>query len=287
MSATVELLGKPLAAQVRASVAEQAARRRAGGLVPAMTALLASDDPASLSYAQSKAKAAAKLGIDLEVVDLGADLSQADLEEAVGAQSARSDVHGVLLELPVTAGLDAEPALRRIHPHKDVDGLTPHNLGLIMARREHEAILPATPQACVMLAESYLPLAGRLVGLVGRGRTVGRPLAEMLVNRDATVTVCHTKTPDLRARLEPCEVVVVAAGRAGLIGSAELREGHVVVDAGINYVDGKLVGDVDAESVAGVVAALTPVPGGVGPLTTAIVFANLMRAIALQLGEVP
>src|SRR5262249_54599413 len=137
-------------------------------------------------------------------------------------------------------------------------------------------------QACVELAGAHTPLAGKRVGLVGRGRTVGRPLLAMLVNRHATVTVCHTRTPDLKAALAPCEIVFVAAGKAGLIRADHLSPGRVVVGGGINVVGDRVVGDVDEASGRGKVQALTPVPGGVGPLTTAILFRNLVRAVALQ-----
>jgi methylenetetrahydrofolate dehydrogenase (NADP+)/methenyltetrahydrofolate cyclohydrolase len=167
-------------------------------------------------------------------------------------------------------------------PHKDVDGLTPLNLGLVASGRESEAIPAATPQACIELAETQGSLVGKKVGVVGRGRTVGRPLASMLINRHATVTVCHTRTRDLREALAHCDVVMVAAGKPGLIRAEHLSTGQIVIDAGINVVTDGLVGDVDAESVRPIAAALTPVPGGVGTLTTAIVFRNLMRAMRLQ-----
>ncbi|MEE8270436.1 MAG: bifunctional 5,10-methylenetetrahydrofolate dehydrogenase/5,10-methenyltetrahydrofolate cyclohydrolase, partial [Alphaproteobacteria bacterium] len=168
-----------------------------------------------------------------------------------------------------------------------VDGLTPVNLGLIAAGNEAAAIAPATPLACIRLAESAAPLAGRRAVVVGRGRSVGRALIAMLINRDATVTVCHTKTPDLAAAIAPCDFVFVAAGRPGLITAAHLASGQIVIDAGINVVDDgaggqRIVGDVAADGVAAKAAALSPVPGGVGPLTTTLVFHNLLRAIELQ-----
>jgi methylenetetrahydrofolate dehydrogenase (NADP+)/methenyltetrahydrofolate cyclohydrolase len=194
-------------------------------------------------------------------------------------------VDGILLELPLAAGLNANAALDRIAPGKDIDGLTAYNLGLVSAGREDEALTSATAQACILLAETQGALAGKRVALIGRGRTVGRPLMGMLINRHATVTVCHTRTRDLGAAIADCEIVMVAIGKARQITGGELRPGQIVIDAGINYLDGKLVGDVDAESVEGVVAALTPVPGGVGPLTSALIFQNLIRAAQRSRGE--
>jgi methylenetetrahydrofolate dehydrogenase (NADP+)/methenyltetrahydrofolate cyclohydrolase len=214
----------------------------------------------------------------VEIHNLGTGSTQARLLEACRALSADVTVDGILLELPLAPGLDADAALDEIAPGKDIDGLTPWNLGLVSAGREEDALTSATAQACVLLAETQGALAGKRVGLIGRGRTVGRPLMGMLINRHATVTVCHTRTRDLKAAIADCDIVMVAIGKARQITGGQLRPGQVVIDAGINYLDGKLVGDVDAASVEGVAAALTPVPGGVGPLTSALIFQNLIRA---------
>jgi methylenetetrahydrofolate dehydrogenase (NADP+)/methenyltetrahydrofolate cyclohydrolase len=209
---------------------------------------------------------------------MGPRTTQAQLLAECRALSADPAVHGILLELPLAAGLEADAALDQIAPAKDIDGLTPYNLGLISAGREQEALTSATAQACILLAETQGALAGKRVALIGRGRTVGRPLMGMLINRHATVTVCHTRTRDLAAAIADCDIVMVAIGKARQLTGAQLRPGQTVIDAGINYLDGKLVGDVDAASVEGIAAALTPVPGGVGPLTSALIFQNLIRA---------
>ena len=276
--ATVKLRGDVLAKEVKLTVGEAAERLAAAGTPPKMAVILASEDPASVTYAEAKKKAAAALGIEVEIHHLGMRTTQAELLAICRALSADGTVHGILLELPLAAGLDADEALGEIAPEKDIDGLTPYNLGLISAGKEADALTSATAQACILLAETQGPLSGKRVALIGRGRTVGRPLMGMLVNRHATVTVCHTRTRDLKAAIADCEVVMVAIGKARRITGAELGAGQVVIDAGINYLDGKLVGDVDAASVEGVAAALTPVPGGVGPLTSALIFQNLIRA---------
>ncbi|HET8727172.1 MAG TPA: bifunctional 5,10-methylenetetrahydrofolate dehydrogenase/5,10-methenyltetrahydrofolate cyclohydrolase, partial [Alphaproteobacteria bacterium] len=229
-------------------------------------------------------RTADKLGIRLRLERVDPGQGQDALDALIDRLSADPATHGILLELPLDKRLDGEAAIRRIAPEKDVDGLTPANLGLIAAGREALAIAPATPLACIRLAESATSLRGKRVAVVGRGRSVGRALIPMLINRDATVTVCHTKTPDLAAAIAPCEVVFVACGAPGLVTGDKLQPGQIVVDAGISVVDGKVVGDVDMESATAKVSALTPVPGGVGPLTSTLIFHNLMKAIALQRG---
>jgi methylenetetrahydrofolate dehydrogenase (NADP+)/methenyltetrahydrofolate cyclohydrolase len=276
--ATLKLRGDVLAKSIKESVREAAARLSAAGVRPKMAVLLASQDAASVTYAEAKKKGAAALGIELEIHNLGSGTTQAQLLEACRALSADSAVHGILLELPLAPGLNADAALDAIAPCKDIDGLTPWNLGLVSAGRERDALTSATALACILLAETQGPLSGKRVALIGRGRTVGRPLMGMLVNRHATVTVCHTRTRDLREAIADCEIVMVAIGKARQITGAHLRPGQIVIDAGINYVDGKLAGDVDAASAEGVAAALTPVPGGVGPLTSALIFQNLIQA---------
>jgi methylenetetrahydrofolate dehydrogenase (NADP+)/methenyltetrahydrofolate cyclohydrolase len=276
--ATVKLRGDVLAKSVKQAVLEAAGELTAAGAPPKMAVILASEDPASVTYAEAKKKTAATLGIEVEIHNLGTGSTQARLLEACRALSADVTVDGILLELPLAPGLNADAALDEIAPGKDIDGLTPWNLGLVSAGREEDALTSATAQACVLLAETQGALAGKRVGLIGRGRTVGRPLMGMLINRHATVTVCHTRTRDLKAAIADCDIVMVAIGKARQITGGQLRPGQVVIDAGINYLDGKLVGDVDAASVEGVAAALTPVPGGVGPLTSALIFQNLIRA---------
>ena len=282
MNEAILLRGGALAEPIRAEIAAEAARLTDRGITPHLVVLVASDDPGVASYAQSKSKTAAKLGVALTVETVDPAEGQAALEARLTALSRTPTVHGLVLALPVAPGLDTEAAIGCIDPIKDVDGLTPANLGLIALGREAEAIAPATPQACIRLAETQGPLAGKRVAVIGRGRSVGRALIPMLINRDATLTVCHSRTPDLAAAIAPCEVVFVAAGRPGLIGAAHIRPAQIVIDAGISIVDGKVVGDVDQDAIRETASALTPVPGGVGPLTSTLVFANLTRAIALQ-----
>ena len=275
------LKGAPLAKAHRETVATTVERLRGGGITPCLAVVVASDDPAVRAYADSKGRTAAKLGIDLKLVTIDPAEGQAAAEQQVTALSADPSVHGILIEVPVDKRLDDGGLIARLDPTKDVDGLTSANLGLVAAGREADALASATPLACIELAASARELRGAVVAVVGRGRSVGRALIPMLVNRDATVTVCHTKTKDLAAALAPADIIFVAAGRAGLLGPDLVRSGQIVVDAGINVTDDGITGDADP-AVADVAAAMTPVPGGVGPLTSTLIFVNLMKAMSLQ-----
>ena len=281
MSLARELRGAPLAETVRTGVAADAAALAGRGLVPNLAVVVASADPSVRKYAEAKGRTAVKVGVRLTVVEIDPTAGQAAAAARMDALSADASVHGILLELPVDAALDGADLIARIAPEKDVDGLTAINLGLIAAGREQDAIAPATPLACIRLAEECGPLRGLTVAVVGRGRSVGRALIPMLINRDATVTVCHTRTPDLQAAIAPADVVFVAAGRPSLITQAHIRHGQVVIDAGINVGEDGVVGDV-ARDCSAIAAAITPVPGGVGPLTSTLIFTNLMQAMRLQ-----
>ncbi|WP_407539223.1 bifunctional 5,10-methylenetetrahydrofolate dehydrogenase/5,10-methenyltetrahydrofolate cyclohydrolase [Deinococcus radiomollis] len=275
------LLGKPLADTVTREVRQGILER---GLAPRMVAVVASDDPATAVYVQSKARQAARLGVTFDIRDLGADISQAELHAELERLSSDDTVHGIMLELPLAPGLDADLATLHMAPAKDIEGLTPANLALVAAGREAEALLPPTPRSIRFLLREVLDLQGSRIAIIGPGRTVGRPLTWMLNNRGATVTLLNEFTRDLAAVLAPQDAVVVAVGRAGLLRAEHVRPGQVVIDAGINVTETGVVGDA-APEVAGLVSAITPVPGGVGPLTSALMFQNLLRAMRLQRSE--
>jgi methylenetetrahydrofolate dehydrogenase (NADP+)/methenyltetrahydrofolate cyclohydrolase len=284
---TKELRGDVLAKNIREETRASVEGLRSRGILPRLAAVLTDSNPAILSYAESKSRMALDIGITFDLVVLSPGETQDKLEATLTELGADPAVHGIILELPLASGFNIGPALDRIPPHKDIDGLTTTNLGLLYAGREEEALVAATPQACVMLAEAALKeegreLSGTRVGVVGKGRTVGTPLISMLLNRHATVTVCHSKTKDLASALQDCDIVFAAAGKPGLLDCEVLREGQMLIDAGITVVDGKARGDVDMESARGFVRALTPVPQGVGPVTTALIFKNLLRAIQFQ-----
>lgn len=290
MTEPQSLRGKPLARGVTREVRGALAGWTAGaaGFRPHLVSVLASSDPASRVYVDSKARQAGRLGVRFTVRELGPEASQEELETALRQLSADGDVHGVVLELPLAPGLDADAALLYIAPRKDVEGLTPANLALIAAGREAEALLPPTPRSVRFLLREALgdDLRGRRVAVIGPGRTVGRPLTFMLNNRGVTVTLCNEHTRDLADVLEGQDAVVVAVGHAGLLCPEQVQPHHIVIDAGINVrpdaEGGGVIGDARPELP---VRAQTPVPGGVGPLTSALMFQNLVRAVRLQRGE--
>lgn len=282
MSARV-IKGGPVAARIRAQVAAQVAAGNGCGHPPRLQVLLAGDDPGSHWYAQAKVKLGAKLGIAVAVDRFPAAAATATLCAAVRAWNRDPAVHGILVELPLPAGVDKRQVLETITPAKDVDGVTPVNRGLLFGGAEEAALIPATPLACLeLLAEAQVRPAGKRAAVVGRGDTVGRPLAALLLTRHATVTICHTRTRDLAAAVREADVVFAAAGRPGVVTGAMIRPGAAVIDAGISEVAGEVVGDVEWDSVAAVAGAATPVPGGVGNVTTALLMRNVLRARALQ-----
>lgn len=251
---------------------------------PCIATILVEGDLASAYYAKMKQKAADKLGVSFQLHAFGKDATEQEILELIAKLNADRDVHGIMLELPLPEHLSAAAIERAIAPLKDVDGVTPFNkLATITGER---GIYPATPQACIRLLKHYgYSLAGKNVTLVGRGQTVGLPLFHMLQREQATVTVCHSRTPDLAFHLRHAEIAFAAVGRPNLITRDMVHPALVLVDAGINESDdGSIAGDI-ARDVADEVTAITPVPGGVGTLTTAILFENVLRALDYQLGE--
>ena len=282
MSARV-IKGGPVAARIRAQVAAGVAAGNGQGDPPRLQVLLAGDDPGSLWYARAKAKLGTRLGVRVEVERFPANVTTATLRAAIHDWNEDSAVHGILVELPLPVGVEKGLVLAAIEPRKDVDGVTPVNRGLLFSGAEDAALLPATPLACLeLLAEVPVRPEGRHAAVVGRGDTVGRPLAALLVTRHATVTICHTRTPDLAAVVRGADLVFAAAGRPGVVCGEMIRPGATVIDAGITEVGEGIVGDVDWDSVTAVAGAASPVPGGVGTVTTALIMRNVLRARALQ-----
>lgn len=269
--------GKPVAAAVLDEVRE---RVGALGRRPALATILVGDDPASRSYIRSKRRRAGEVGIDSVHNELSAGATQDEVTDLIGRLNSDPEVDGILLQLPLPGGLDGEAAAMRINPEKDADGLHPANLGMIVVDRP--GLVPCTPAGCLRILEFYdVPVRGAEVVVVGRSFLVGRPLALLLAARgtDATVTIAHSRTRDLAAVTRRADIVVAAVGSPGMITGEYVRPGAVVVDVGINRTaDGRLVGDVDHQSVSEVASALTPVPGGVGPMTVAMLMRNTIQA---------
>jgi len=277
----VWLRAKETAEQVRAEVAAEAERQRANGTIPKIAALVVGNDPASVYYAETKRKVAAKLGIEFELMMQPGDVTQEQLIRIVSEWSRDAAVHGIMLELPLPAHISTSAVAEAIDPLKDVDGVTPANR--LAGMTGEPGLVPATPQSCIRLLKAYgYTLEGKNVTLVGRGQTVGLPLFHMLQREQATVTVCHSRTPDLAFHLKHADIVVAAVGKPGIITWEMIRPGTIVIDAGIHELpDGRITGDVDPHAIE-VAEAMSPVPGGVGTLTTALLFENAMRAIWLQ-----
>jgi len=285
MARPLLLDGRVAARAVRAELAKRVDALEARGVKPGLRVLQVGSDPASSIYVASKVKASAKTGIDARVELLAENAGFAAVAEAIDAWNQDPAVHGFIIQLPLPHGIDSHAALSLVNPQKDVDGLSPASLGALAAGRPR--FMPATPSGIIeLLLRNGIAIPGRRVVIVGRGELVGRPLASMLLLKgergDATVTVCHSRTSDLGVVCRTAEILVVATGRAGLVTGEMVSDGVVVVDAGTNSVGGKLVGDVDFESVAAKASAITPVPGGVGPMTVAMLLANTVRAAELE-----
>ena len=252
-----------------------------GAPKPRLAVVLIGDDPASHVYVRNKQRACEKAGIDTEDEMPSADISPDALIALVDRLNEDPAVNGVLVQLPLPDHIDEATVLERIRPEKDVDGFHPINLGKLLLGED--ALAPATPAGIIaMLDHAGIEIQGKNVAMVGRSRIVGKPLAAMFVNRSATVTVCHSKTRDLKEECRRADIVVAAIGRARMIDADYIRDGAVVIDVGINRVDDKLVGDVDFDAVVDKAGAITPVPGGVGPMTITMLLHNTLKAYRFQ-----
>ncbi|MCZ2818114.1 bifunctional 5,10-methylenetetrahydrofolate dehydrogenase/5,10-methenyltetrahydrofolate cyclohydrolase [Modestobacter sp. VKM Ac-2984] len=275
---TARLSGRELAAGIRAEVAAAAAELAAAGTPPRLAVLVATADESSSWYVRSIARAAAETGVVCSVVDLGESATPDRIRAELAALSRDPAVHGIILQTPLPADAVFEDLAAAIDPAKDVDGANPLSLGRLAAGLP--AFAPATAAAVLALLDHHgIPLSGAHAVVVGRSTVVGKPVAHLLLQRDATVTVCHSRTKELAEVTGSADVLVVAVGRPGLVTAEHVAEGAVVIDVGTNPTpDGGLVGDVDAGSVSGRVAGLTPVPGGVGPVTTALLLHQTIQA---------
>ncbi len=277
MSATV-IDGKAVAAEMRARVASGVATFAAErGRKPGLATVLVGDDPASHVYVGSKRKLTEEAGMASFHHGLGVETSQAELVALVDELGADDAVDGILVQLPLPEGLDQDEVIARIDPAKDADGLTAVSAGLLAQGRP--GLTPCTPMGVVeLLRAAGTPIEGAEAAIVGRSILVGRPLASLLVGADATVTICHSRTRDLAGVLGRADILVAAAGSPGLVTAEMVKPGATVIDVGTNRTAAGLVGDVDFDAVAEVAGAITPVPGGVGPMTIAMLLVNTLRA---------
>lgn len=276
--------GKAVAAALRAALVPRVAALAARGVRPGLAAVLAGDDPASRLYVRNKMRACSETGLHSEVHEFPADVSEAALLERIARLNADPRVHGIIVQLPLPPALDAAPVLAAVSPAKDVDGFHAANLGALVQDRPR--FVPGTPAGVMRLVDhAGVALAGRRAVVIGRSAIVGKPMALLLLQRDATVTICHSKTADLAAVTREADLLVAAAGRAKLVTAAMVKPGACVIDVGINRrADGKIEGDVDFDAVKEVAGWITPVPGGVGPMTVAMLIANTVQAAEQSLG---
>ena len=281
------LEGGPIAAEIRAAVAEDVASFTvAAGRPPGLAVVIIGRDAPSTVYLEQILRGCAKVGIEARFVELEGEATESAVVERIRELNADPAVDGVIVQMPLPATIRLRSVIDAIDPAKDIDGIHPLNAGLL--RLGYDGFLPATAHAAVeILRRSGLEIAGKDAVVIGRSAVVGMPAAFLLVKEDATVTVCHSRTRGLADHVRRADIVVVAAGHPGLVTGAMLKPGAIVVDVGINVVEGRLVGDVDFATAREVAAAITPVPGGVGPLTNALLLTHLVRAAQRQASRTP
>ena len=276
------LEGGPIASEIRQAVSEDvAAYRERHGRPPVLAVVICGRDAPSMVYLRQIIRGCEKVGIEGRLVEVDGEASEESLVETIRELNADPTVNGIIVQMPLPPTIRLRRVVEAIDPARDIDGIHPLNAGLL--RLGYDGFLPATAHAAVeILRRSEIEIEGKRAVVVGRSAVVGMPAAFLLVRENATVTVCHSRTRDLARHVKDAEIVLVAAGRPGLITGPMLRRGAVVVDIGINVVEGRIVGDVDFESARRVASAITPVPGGVGPLTNALLLAHLVRAALAQ-----
>ena len=270
--------GNAIARELRAGLIRRVAALAAMGVRPGLAVLQAGNHPASKVYVRNKMKACGEVGLYSEHIELPADADESTLLERIRTLNRDSRIHGILVQLPLPTGLSAERVLDALAPTKDVDGFHPVNMGLLAAGSPR--FVPCTPLGVMKLIEhEEVGVQGRHAVVVGRSNIVGKPMALLLLQKDATVTICNSRTPDLGAMTSQADILVVAAGRPKLVTAGMVKPGAVVIDVGINRLaDGRLAGDVDFQSVLGTASCITPVPGGVGPMTIAMLLENTVMS---------
>ena len=282
MPEAVIIDGKKIAEETRAALKEEIAALGKKRITPGLATVLVGEDPASQVYVNMKEKACDKLGILSRGVRLAADIRQEDLVAEIESLNADPAIHGILVQLPLPKHLDTASALLKVGPDKDVDGFHPVNLGKLLSAKSWDALprfVPCTPAGSIKLIDSTgVAIEGKKAVVVGRSLIVGKPVAMLLLSRNATVTLCHSRTQDLGAFTREADILVAAVGVPRLIKGDMIKPGAVVIDVGVNRLEEGLVGDVDFETAKSVAGYLTPVPGGVGPMTITMLLANTVRS---------
>ena len=278
MTAAKLLDGKSLAAQVRTGVKQKVTALAQRGIRPGLAVILAGDDPASRVYVKNKVRACEETGIASTLIELPGSVSQGELLAQVDRLNRDAAVHGILVQLPLPKQIDSSKVLEAVSPAKDVDGFHEANMGALLAGQPR--LVPCTPAGVMRLLEhAQVPIAGRRAVVIGRSNIVGKPLSLLLLQKDATVTICHSKTTAIEAVTREADILVAAIGRAKLVRAEMVKPGACVIDVGVNRLaDGRLAGDVDFEAVKNIAGWITPVPGGVGPMTIAMLLENCLLA---------
>ena len=269
--------GKVLSAEIKEQVAQRVAAMKAQGVTPGLAVILVGNDPASEIYVRNKGKGCEETGMLSRTIRMDGNTTQEELEEEIEKLNRDPVIHGILVQLPLPAHLDEQAALAKILPEKDVDGFHLVNTGHLM--NGTEGVVPCTPKgALYMIRSAGIDLSGKEAVVIGRSNIVGKPMAMLLLQQNCTVTMCHSRTRDLAEHTRRADILVAAVGKAGFVTADMVKPGAVVIDVGINRVDGKVCGDVDFETVKEVAGWITPVPGGVGRMTIAMLLANTADA---------
>ncbi|MFC3419861.1 bifunctional 5,10-methylenetetrahydrofolate dehydrogenase/5,10-methenyltetrahydrofolate cyclohydrolase [Salinicoccus hispanicus] len=274
---TAELLnGREIAKSYRAGLAEEVEKLKNLGITPNLTVVIVGNDGASLSYVRSKNKAAEKIGMASDIIHLDSDITESELLDTIDRLNSDDAVNGILVQVPLPEQISEEKVLEAIAPYKDVDGFHPMNIGRLYTGQR--TFVPCTPLGIMELLKHTGSLEGKDVAVIGRSHIVGQPVAKLLTDQHATVTLMHSRTQGMIEKLKNYDIIVSAVGAPGLVTGAHLKEGAIVIDVGNTVVDEKLVGDVDFESAKEVAGFITPVPGGVGPMTITMVLNNTLLA---------
>ena len=280
----IELLGKPVAQARKAVLQEKMQVLANQGVTITLGILLVGDDSAAKMYATFMEKVAKGANFDTELVELPKTATQEEVEAVIHKFNTDERIYGVLPLMPMPKHIDSEAVISALDPAKDIDGLTTYNIGLVSAGKG--GYVPCTPKACMAIVDHYgIELSGKKVVVLGRSQVVGKPVALLALERNATVTICHSRTQNLEAELAQADVVIAAVGKAHMVHGSMLKEGCVVIDVGINDQEGKTVGDVDFASASKVASAITPVPGGVGSVTTTMMLEGLYEAYYARNGH--
>ncbi|HLR80709.1 MAG TPA: bifunctional methylenetetrahydrofolate dehydrogenase/methenyltetrahydrofolate cyclohydrolase FolD [Bacillota bacterium] len=270
--------GKKLGNELRINMKEEVTQLKKKNIVPHLTVVLVGEDPASKSYVNGKKKASSEVGISSDVIELPVSTKEEQLIQLIDRLNDDSSVHGILVQLPLPDHIDEQAIIEAIAPEKDVDGFHPINIGRMMTGQD--TFLPCTPFGIItMLRSTGIPIAGKHAVVIGRSNIVGKPVGQLLLNENATVTYCHSRTKNLQQLTTQADILVVAIGKPHIIGPEDVKEGAIVIDVGINRIDdGSLTGDVDFEKVKDKASYITPVPRGVGPMTITMLLHNTIKA---------